>query len=135
MQANLFEIMLFAENPFDSLYDGIVQTFGADDRHNARQDRIENMAGTIYGWILREQRPWYKHPRWHLWHWQIQVHPWQQMRRFLLTRCERCGRGFAYGESPVTDSWDRVKPKFLRGEVGLRHSCCGSVATNEEKEA
>jgi hypothetical protein len=69
-QKNLFEIMLFAENPFDSLHDGLTLKYGNDTR---REDRIASMASTIYGWILRATQPWYRHPRWHFWHWKIQV--------------------------------------------------------------
>lgn len=69
-------------------------------------------------------RPWYKHPRWHFWHWRLQIHPWQQLRRWLLTRCAGCGKRFRYGESPVSHGWDTPRPKFMRGEVGLYHSDC-----------
>ncbi len=123
MRRNLFEILWFAENPVDSLYDGLTNTFGVDS-HERREDRIARYASTVYGWILRESRPWYRHPRWHVWHWKLQVHPWQAMRRFLLSRCSKCGGRFTYGYAPVSDSWDRPKAGFLRGEVGLRHSNC-----------
>ena len=69
-------------------------------------------------------RPWYRHPRWHFWHWQFQVHPWQTLRRWLFTRCAGCGRRFAWGESPITNQWETPKPKFMRGETGLYHDCC-----------
>jgi len=125
MQHNLFELLRFAENTVDSLYDSIVQTFGpARDR----KQRIEQFAAIVYGCILRETRPWYRHPRWHVWHWRLQVHPWRHLRRFLLTRCSVCGRGFAYGECPTSDSWDSPRPGFLRGEQGLRHSDCAVQA-------
>lgn len=123
MNRHLFEIAFFAENRMDSLHESITLKFGNEDR---RDERIRSMAGIIYGWILRESRPWYRHPKWHLWHWRIQVHPWQQFRRFLLTRCCKCGKGFRYGESPTTSHWDRPKVRFLRGEVGLYHSDCNN---------
>lgn len=121
LSRNMAEIALFAENTTDSLFDKITQKFGDDGR---REERVRGFAVIVYGWLLRESRPWYRHPRWHLWHWQLQVHPWQNLRRFMLTRCEGCGRMFAYGEAPTASSWDRDEPKFLRGERGLYHSRC-----------
>lgn len=67
---------------------------------------------------------WQIHPRWHLWHWNIQVHPWQQARRWLLTRCCKCGGRFAYGESPVSDSWGSKRPRWFRGEGDVYHMGC-----------
>lgn len=70
MQKNLWGILHFAENPFDSLRDSIVQTWGKERR---REDRIHSMACCIYGWILREEQRWWQHARWHVWHWKLQV--------------------------------------------------------------
>lgn len=132
MQKNLFEITLFAENPFDSMRDSVVQKFGSEGK---RDERIHSMATMIYGWILRNERPWYKHPRWHFWHWQIQIHPYQNLRRFLLTRCCKCGKGFRYGESPCSSHWDSPKKRFLRGEIGLYHSNCNDRKSSGVAEA
>jgi len=127
MQRNLWEILWFAEKPIDSLHASLTHTFGVNE-HETKAERIEHFAGIIYGWILRKSRPWYRHPRWHVWHWSLQVHPWQHFRRWALNRCQVCGKGFRYGESPVSDSyWYSRKPKFLRGEQGLRHSDCGGA--------
>lgn len=75
LNANLFEILFFAENPIDSMRDGIVRTFakGCDEPYTParRKERIESMASCIYGYILRDTRPWWKHPRWHVHHWRI----------------------------------------------------------------
>lgn len=124
MRRNLFEILWFAENPVDSAHDGITLKFGND---YSRDDRIRQHASMVYGWILREQRPWWQHPKWHVWHWSIQVHPWQVVRRWLFSRCAACGKRFPWGYSPVSHQWDREKPKFLRGEVGLYHSECSTL--------
>jgi len=70
---------------------------------------------------------WQVHPRWHVWHWRVQVRPYQDARRWLLTRCCKCGGRFAYGESPVSGSWDRNPPRLFRGEEGMYHmGCSGS---------
>lgn len=120
MSANLCEILLFAENPSDSLDDMIRQTFGPAPR----SERITELACIIHSWIARETRRWWRHPRWHIRHWEIQVHPWQDLRRWLLTRCCRCGKRFGYGESPVSSSWDSPPLRWFRGEVGLYHMDC-----------
>ena len=57
----------------------------------------------------RNARPWYRHPRWHVWHWRIQVHPWQKLRRRLFDRCASCGKPFGWNESPIgTWSGDKI---------------------------
>jgi hypothetical protein len=105
MQRRLFDIMLFAENPTDSLRDDIVRKWGTSTN---RKERIERMASCIYAWILREERPWWKHPRWHIWHWKLQIHPWQKLKRWAFERCAYCGRGFKWGEV-VTGNWGGTK--------------------------
>jgi len=80
MRKNLFDILMFAENPTDSLRDGIVGTF-RDEKFD-REERIHAYATCIYGWILREQRPWYRHPRWHVHHWRISCRPfWRRSEK------------------------------------------------------
>lgn len=98
---HLVRIFLFAENPSDSLHDGITLKFG---NYHSREERIRSMASCVYGWILREQRSWWKHPKWHVWHWRIQVHPMQKLWRFLFRRCCKCGKRFGWNESPI-GSW------------------------------
>jgi hypothetical protein len=78
MQSNLFEILLFAENPIDSAHHGWLHQFGFDEK-KSREERIHSSAVMIYGWILRATRPWYKHPRWHIHHWRVSV----QWRRWF----------------------------------------------------
>lgn len=98
IQGNLAGIMLFAENPTDSIGDSITLKYGNDE---LRRDRIENLASCVYGWILRQTRPWWKHPRWHFWHWKLQIHPFQLLWRFLFVRCSKCHGRFKYGETPI----------------------------------
>jgi hypothetical protein len=54
--------------------------------------------------LKRLMRPWYRHPRWHIWHWRIQIHPWQKFRRWAFDRCHFCKGRFAWGECP-TGNW------------------------------
>lgn len=61
---------------------------------------------------LRKVKGWRVHPRWHIHHWRIQVHPWQTLRRWLFERCAKCGKGYSWGYCPVgnwsgTQTWHR----------------------------
>lgn len=114
MRRHLAEIIRFAENPTDSLVEAIVRRHAVNcgeayipERH--RKERIRHFASIIYGWILRETRPWWRHPRWHLHHWRLQFHPLQRLKRRWWDKCCRCGkRGFtgaAYGDWSGEKMW------------------------------
>lgn len=66
--------------------------------------------------------------QWHIRHWSLQIHPFQNWRRRLLTKCEWCG-----GRSRKRDcvnhalGWDTPKSPWWRGERGLYHYDCTSV--------
>lgn len=100
---------------------------GRDD-----EEKISHVLGTFAA-LRRSERRWWRHPRWHVWHWKIQIHPWQQFRRWLLTRCALCGKRFKYGESPVSLSWHSPKTKFLRGEVGCYHADCSGIQIEKSR--
>lgn len=119
LKRNLLDILLFAENPVDGLFDNLNQTYGVE----SQKDRIESMASCIYGWILRAERPWYKNPLFHVHHWSIQFHPWQRLRRRLFDRCCVCGKPFI-GEAPCTDNWYTPKVGWFRSVSGLYHHSC-----------
>ena len=72
MRRNLFEIINFAENPVDSLTDSITGRFGEDQE--SKEERARKAAACVYGWLLREERPWWKHCAFHLHHWRFS-HP------------------------------------------------------------
>ena len=78
MRRNLFEILFFAENPTDSLHSAITGKYGEDREGQAA--RIERLSQCVYGWVLRETRPWWRHPRWHVWHWRISCRPFWKRR-------------------------------------------------------
>lgn len=54
--------------------------------------------------LRRAQRPWWRHPRWHVHHWSIRVAPWENLKRWVTRRCADCGKRFAWGYAPVYDS-------------------------------
>jgi hypothetical protein len=68
MRENIHEIMYFAENPIDSLHDAITNKY-----NESKEERYNPLAGIVYSWICRKMRPWYKHPKWHIHHWKIQL--------------------------------------------------------------
>jgi hypothetical protein len=118
LNKNLAQILHFAENPIDSLNNSITRKFenACSEEYSAyaRKEWIKTTASIIYGYILRNTRPWYKHPRWHIWHWKLQIHPLQKIKRYLFDKCIVCKKGFKWGETPITN-WDCNK---------IWHSAC-----------
>lgn len=72
LRRNHFEIMFFAENECDTLHTSIQGTYGED--REPMDDRMQRLAAAVYGYILRDTRPWWKHCRFHLHHWRF-THP------------------------------------------------------------
>lgn len=120
MKKHLYDIISFAENPVDSMHESITSRWGI----RPKAERVEATSQIIYGCFLRWTRPWYKHPRWHVHHWKIQVEFMLQLKRFLFSRCCVCGKGFEYGESPTTYSWNGTGPRWFRSEKGVFHGTC-----------
>lgn len=125
IKRNLCEILLFAENPSDSLCEFITGKYGFEPR----EDRIKRAAGIIYGWILRAGTRWWQHPRWHIHHWRLQIIPLQSLKRRFWDKCDICGkRGFPKGTSAIGnwngdriwhDSCDRSGKPSPQHAVGL----------------
>lgn len=128
LNRHLLDIMLFAENNVDSLVDSVTRKFakGCNEKYGKREreEWIRGLAGVVYAWILRSERPWWQHPRWHIWHWKIQVHPLQRLKRWLFSRCCKCGKGFSWGYAPVTNSWHGTGPLWFRSEQDVYHHDC-----------
>lgn len=128
----LHEIDLLSCDPYDNIRRTVMEA--------GSEEGLERLFLTVDRLYRRYHRPWWRHPKWHVRHWRIQIHPWQQFRRWLLTRCEHCGKGFRYGESPVSHSWNRERTRFLRGERGLYHENCSidvsrtAAAAHEAKQ-
>lgn len=107
LRTNLLDILLFAENPSDSMFDSITRKFekgcGEEYGTRAREERIRNTAATIYAWILRAEQPWYRHARWHVHHWKIDVHAVSKTWRWLTSRCCHCGKRFGWNECRISN--------------------------------
>lgn len=125
LRRHAYDILLFAENSCDSLDESIRQRHGLRDGDHRQQAR--RFASVVYAWILRAERPWWRHPRWHVHHWRLQIHPLQSLRRRLFSRCEECGRGFRSGESVVGRCWGEPPRRWFewfRSERYIRHADC-----------
>lgn len=104
MSKNLYDILHFAENPVDSIKDSVTGMFriGCNEPWR-REDALNHYAGIIYAYLLRSNRKWYQHPKWHIHHWSIQFHPIQRLKRRFWDKCSVCGkRGF---KSSAIGSW------------------------------
>lgn len=94
---------------------------------DSEKDREDHFYGIMCGVarsLLDLKRRWWQKPRWHFWHWKIQCHPLQTFKRWAFSRCCKCGGRFAWGYSPVTNSWYGKGPRWFRSEKDVYHSDC-----------
>jgi len=96
MRKYCYDIIQLAENPVDCMGDDITGKFYISTNSNLLSDeRFNGFAGMIYSDILRKERKWYQHPKWHIHHWSLQIHPLQHFKRRWIDKCSICGtRGF-----------------------------------------
>lgn len=73
---------------------------------------------------LSRKTGWRLHPRWHIWHWRLQIHPIQSLKRRLFTRCESCGKRFGRDEPVVSTDWKACGPRWFRSEPHVFHGRC-----------
>lgn len=104
-QAEKAIVSRLLDNPDDNLR-GYFES--GDDYH------VRWLVGRIVQNTSRTIRPRHRwqHPRWHVWHWRLQVHPWQRLYRRLFERCATCGKSFAWNESPVAVAWEGKGPLY-----------------------
>jgi hypothetical protein len=125
-------------NPVDHLRSSLCFLPGyhsncAEDREDDRKDHALSLYRSLARILLTEARPWWRHPRWHFWHWKIQVVPLQDFKRWVFTRCYRCGKRFGYGEAPVSTGSSSKGPRWFRSETHLRHGDCARPGTDGAK--
>ena len=93
-------------------------------RHDERGQKAMGELFVAVARIMRGgNRPWWKHARWHVWHWKLQVRPLQDFKRWAFSRCAGCGGRFRWGYSPVTSNWNSQGPTW-RGEPHVYHHTC-----------
>lgn len=93
------------------------------DHDSYRLDNAETIWYICGRYWLRKRRRWWQHPRWHIWHWKINIKPLQRLKRWLFTRCCKCGKKFAWSEAPMSSGRSKG-PRWFRSEEGLYHSNC-----------
>lgn len=114
----LSDVFNLAVNPNDSL-----RAILSDPEEHPR-DRARRFLSCVMRQFLRHHRPWYRHPKWHIHHWEIQVHPIQNLKRWLFSRCARCGKRFAWRYSPTSTQWGGTGPRWFRSEEHCYHRRC-----------
>ena len=98
--------VLLALNPLDNL---------------SACEEPEDIVRILAAALNRHFRPWWKHPRWHVHHWQINFHLPRNLKR-MFQPCATCGKGLGFGVSP-----------YDLGDGRLHHSECvgrGATATS-----
>ena len=108
MRKHCASIINFAENPVDCGGDDITGKFYLSTNSNLLSpERFNGMAGMVYSDILRKERKWYHHPKWHIHHWSLQIHPIQRFKRRWWDKCCVCNkRGF---KGSAMGDWDGTK--------------------------
>jgi len=89
--------------------------------HRAHKD-FQELKRLVREWQRRPRFRW--RPRWHFWHWKIQIPVVQDLKRWLWSRCKKCGKGFPWGYAPCSDSWNAPGPRWFRGERDVYHHNC-----------
>jgi hypothetical protein len=99
MRKYLFDILYFAENPTDSISGSINMRYGKE----TDETRINEFTSIVTADIMRKIRPWYKHPRWHIHHWQITFPALKSFYRRYFEKCDRCHKKL--GTQSVYTNW------------------------------
>ena len=60
--------------------------------------------------------------RWHIWHWRLQIDFFLDLKRWLFSRCQKCGKGFTWGYCPVS-TWSAKGPRWFRSEEAWHLEC------------
>ena len=89
-----------------------------EEKECHQRERVQGLYRAAAQVLLRSRRPWWRHPRWHLHHWRIQVHVIQDLKRWLFSRCAGCGKRFPYGAT-VLSTGQSDGPRWFRSEPGI----------------
>ena len=87
--------------------------------------------------VLRP-RPWWRHPKWHIHHWRLQIYLVQHFKRWCWSRCDHCGKPFSWKEAggQVIGTWAGKGPVWLKNGETIWHLHCYTMRqTASGKEA
>ncbi len=103
MKKHLYDILHFAENATDSLYESINMKYGVE----SQEVRVRDFSDIITADIFRKERKWYQHPKWHIHHWQIKFNTIQNLKNRYWTKCCECGKRGTKGS--WISNWEGTK--------------------------
>lgn len=83
---------------------------------------FQELKAAVRRW--RQRSKWRIPVRWHFWHWRISVDLLRDLKRWLFSRCQHCGRRFTWGYAPISYSWNGTGPRWFRGEEHVAHLEC-----------
>lgn len=80
-------------DPFENLRDSLCHLPGyhsnfKEDREDQRRYTAMRLFCCVARNLMREQRPWWRHPRWHVRHWQLNIPALHALRRWWKRRGE-----------------------------------------------
>lgn len=102
---------------------GVFKINTSGSEYNQQYD-AERMFYCLFRNYKRMMRPWWRHPRWHFWHWRINIPFVMRLKRWAFSRCGKCGGRFRLGYAPVSGCWDGTGPLWFRSEKDIFHSDC-----------
>lgn len=77
------------------------------DSPKDREERFCRIVYNLAAWyVLRPRRRWWQHPRWHFWHWRIQVHGVQNLKRWQA--------GVTYWAEAEMFDWKKERDVWLQ---------------------
>lgn len=122
------KICYLKSNPGDSFQYFVDLSLGQGEVTYLQRSDIESFYFCVVRQILYVRRKWWRHPKWHIHHWKLQIHPLQKLRRFLFSRCDVCGGRFKWGEIV----YSQAPKRRWQGERTVRHDHCTAVETENE---
>lgn len=75
-------------------------------------------------------RKWWQHPRFHIWHWDVQIHFLLHLKRYLFSRCAKCGGRFSWKEAThgqVIGTWGGAGPAWFKNAEKIWHFKCDAA--------
>lgn len=106
-----------------------------EDRESDRKEAAHNLYVILARILLTDARPWWRHPRWHVWHWRITIRPLQDFKRWAFSRCCKCGGRFTFGYCPTTYQWNGTGPLWFKSEAGVFHADCDRPKSDNAEAA